>query len=82
MSDYIFSRNNALQPLKKHVRRKSHENNQKKPSQTRIGRFEPVFVVKKPNQNRSVWIGFSFFKNNQFNYFFNKNQTETKNNHP
>jgi hypothetical protein len=54
MSDYIFSRNNALQPLKKNVRRKSHENNQKKPSQTRIGRFEPVFVVKKPNQNRSV----------------------------
>jgi hypothetical protein len=45
MSDYIFSRNNALQPLKKNVQRKSHENNQKKPSQTE---------KTEPNQNRSV----------------------------
>jgi len=41
----------------------------KKPSQNR---FEPVFVLKKPNRNRSVWTGFGFLKKIkfQFNYFF------------
>jgi hypothetical protein len=69
MSDYIFSRNNALQPLKKHVRRKSHENNQKKPSQTRIGRFELVFVLKKRTKTGRL-NRFQFLKKKQFDYFF------------
>jgi hypothetical protein len=55
-----------------------------KPSQTektKSNRFEPVFVLKKPNQNRSVWtsFGFGFFKKKfSLIIFFNKNQTEPK----
>ena len=51
----------------------------KKPSQTGLNRF----CSKKPNRNRSVWTGFSFFFL-KFGLvtFFDKNRTEPKINTP
>ena len=71
------------------------EPNRKKPSQNRENRaktgktepnlFEPVFALKKPNRNRSVWPGFGsvlvfFSKKNNFSLvtFFDKNRTKPK----
>jgi hypothetical protein len=45
----------------------------KKPSQTRIGRFESVFVLKKPNQNWSFEPVSVFFKKTNLIIFFDKN---------
>jgi hypothetical protein len=55
------------------------EKTEPKPKKTDPNRFELVFVLNKPNQNRSVWTGFGFFKK-KFNLinFFDKNQTKSK----
>jgi hypothetical protein len=53
----------------------------KKPSQTEKNRAKLVFVLKKPNQNRSVWTGFDFKKKIYsiwLLFYIYKNQTEQK----
>jgi hypothetical protein len=52
----IFKKPNRTQAEKNRAKPKqpSQTEKQKKLSQTKTGRFEPVYVIKKPNRNRSV----------------------------
>jgi len=59
-------------------KRAKQAKNRAKPEKTESNRFEPVFVLKNRNQNRSFWTSFGFLKKKWFDYFFYKNQIKSR----
>ena len=49
---------NRTETDKKPEKTEPNQKNRAKTKKTEPNRFEPVFAIKKPNRNRSVWPGF------------------------